>query len=117
VKSDTQKNKTCRITFCLEKVCFLLFLTSCPIHSSLTPCPRLLPCLLLSGPVRGTRVRHSQEVAGQCEKAVCRGWMVGRGSKEGFGNFACASMRGVKKSKAQLELTLVRDVKENNRSF
>ena len=67
--------------------------------------------------MRGTRVRHSHEIAGQCTKAVYRGWTAGRGSKEVFRNFAWAGRRGVRKAKAQLELILVRDVKENKRGF
>lgn len=76
-----------------------------------------LPCLLLSGPARGTRLRHSHGMAGQCKKAVCRGWTAGRGSKKGFRNFAWAGRHGVRKAGAQLQLIIVRDVKENKRNF
>lgn len=36
---------------------------------------------------------------------------------KGFRNFAWAGRHGIRKTKAQLELILVRDVKENKRSF
>lgn len=73
--------------------------------------------LFLSGWVRGNRVRHSQGMAGQWKKAVCRGWAAGRSSKEGFIIFAWSGRHGVRKAKARLELILLNDVKENKRCF
>lgn len=46
-----------------------------------------------------------------------RGWTEGRGSKEGFRNFAWSGRHGVRKAKAQLEWILLNDVKENKRCF
>lgn len=60
--------KTQRISFCLEELCFLLFLISCQIHSfPLTPSPFSLTSVL-SGTMRGPRVRHGQEMTEPCKR-------------------------------------------------
>lgn len=67
--------------------------------------------------MRGTRVWHSPGMAKHCKKSTYRGWEAGGWSKEKFRNIAWAGRHGVMETKVQVELILLKDVKENKRSF